>query len=296
MSDAPPRRRLAISSIAWTADDEPMIAVLLHDRGIAGVEIAPTRIWEAPLDASGESVRRYRAFWESHDIRIVAMQALLFGREDLTIFGAQGDRDATLRYLVGIMELGRELGADAFVFGSPRNRRVGVLPWDEVLAIASDFFSAIADAAEKLQVRFCLEPNPREYGCDFLTTSREALDFVTGVDRPGLCLNLDAGAMTLAREDVDTAIAAAVSHTAHFHVSEPQLAPIGAGGVAHDAIAAALERHGYDGWISVEMRPVAGIPAQISVDEALDAAERHYRPLLLTSSARAHRDPPGVIE
>jgi sugar phosphate isomerase/epimerase len=49
----------------------------------------------------------------------------------------------------------------------------------------------------------------------------------------------------------------AVNSIAHFHISEPELAPIGTGGVAHPAFAAELRSAGYGGWVSVEMRPPA---------------------------------------
>jgi sugar phosphate isomerase/epimerase len=129
--------KIAISNIAWQIEEEPAIANLLQQLNIKGVEIAPTKIWQNPLTATDAEIKNYREFWQGYGIEIVAMQALLFGRNDLTIFESKEKRQATLSYLYKIIELGNKLGVNVLVFGSPKNRTIGDLPEAEVQKIAT---------------------------------------------------------------------------------------------------------------------------------------------------------------
>lgn len=270
--------KLAISNIAWTADDDARAQIVLRDMGVSGLEVAPTRAWPRPAEVSNSDVEVYRQRAEAAGFEIVAMQALLFGRDDLTIFESEAKREETLSYLSAVFVLAGTLGARALVFGSPRNRRTGGLPRREVEGIAVPFFRAAADAAAQCGTTLCLEANPVEYGCDFLTTSAQCIELLETVDSEGLALHLDTAAMTMAGEHTGDAIRAAAPWLRHFHISEPQLAPVGSGGVNHQAFAAALASVGYSGWLSIEMRaPRTGDPAPL-IREAVRASMAAYGP------------------
>ena len=260
--------RLAVSNIAWTAETDEEIATLLADLGVSAIEIAPTRRWPDPALATPEDAEAYRTWWARRGLRIASMQSLLFGRDDLVIFGAQDKRAEARDYLRRIIRLAGDLGAGPLVFGSPKNRRIGALPAAEARHIAIEFFGAMGDAASASGVTFCLEPNPAEYGADYLTTSTAAVELLGEIRNPGLGLHLDAAAMTLAKESPREAIVAAIPWLRHFHASEPYLAPIGSGGTDHGAFASALAGEGYEGLISIEMRGVEG-PVAVVRDAVL---------------------------
>ena len=245
--------KLCISNIAWASQDEPIAAEVLAECGIARVEVAPTKTWDKPLRASDDDIERYRNFWSERGISIVALQALLFGRPDLTIFENAETRAETLDYLRGIVRLGSKLGARVLVFGSPKNRRVNGLPRQEVDDIAVSFFGAAGEAAQEEDVILCIEPNPREYGCDFVTTSAEGLELVRKVDIAGFGLHLDAAAMTLSGESLELALTSAAGSICHFHASEPHLGPFGKGGTDHETLVSLLSQIEYSECVSVEM-------------------------------------------
>jgi sugar phosphate isomerase/epimerase len=247
--------RLAASNIAWPKDQDPAVGRVLAGLGVAGVEVAPTKVWPDPLAATDAEVEAYRRFWADHGIEIVAAQALLFGRPELTIFDTAETRRKTLDYLRLIVRLCSRLGARAVVFGSPRNRRVGTLPPAEARSVAVDFFGQLADVAFDANTSIVLEANPPEYGADFVTTAAEAIELVRAVDHPGLRLHLDTGCMALAGDPIRETFDAGFGLVHHFHVSEPNLAPPGSSGrVDHAAFAAELAGRGYAGWVSLEMR------------------------------------------
>src|SRR5687768_2716780 len=108
--------KLAVSNLAWPASQDATAADLLSELGLCGVEIAPTKVWPDPLSASDAAIDAYRGFWESRGIAIVAVQALLFGRPDLTVFASAETRDRMLIYLRGVLRLAARLGAGAAVF------------------------------------------------------------------------------------------------------------------------------------------------------------------------------------
>ncbi|MFB2968475.1 sugar phosphate isomerase/epimerase family protein [Aerosakkonema sp. BLCC-F183] len=268
--------KIAISNIAWQVQEEEAIANLMQNLNIKGVEIAPTKNWPSPLTASDSEIAAYRKFWESRDIEIVAMQALLFGRPDLTIFQSEQKRQETFEYLSGIIQLGSKFGAKVLVFGSPKNRSIGKLPPQQVQQIAKEFFYGLGEVASKNGVFFCIEPNPPVYGCDFINTSTQGLELVNTVNSDGFGLHLDAAGMTMSGEAIAGAIEQAFKRVCHFHISEPNLGQIGTGGVDHQLFSHTLSELNYQGWTSIEMKtqnPDANIT---NVEQALQIAIQHY--------------------
>lgn len=266
--------RIAVSNIAWRSADDEAVATLLTGHGVTAIEVAPTMIWPRPLEVEPAQVLAYRDWWERRGIRIVALQALLFGRPDLRLFGAAGEVAETLDYLSGIFRLAALLGAGPLVFGSPKNRVAGALPERELDGLARRFFQSAGASAEAHGVVLGLEPNPREYGCDFITNAAEARALVAAVASPGFALHLDAAAMTLAGDGPDAVGAGFLP--VHFHISEPYLAPVGTGGVDHAAFARALHASGYEGWCSIEMRAPEGESPLDAIARALELAVAVY--------------------
>jgi D-psicose/D-tagatose/L-ribulose 3-epimerase len=246
--------KLAISNIAWPVERDADVARLLSRRGVTGIEIAPTKIWQCPLQATLADIRAYRSKWLGWDIAIVAAQALLFGQPGLTIFDNAKKRRETARYLDEMIRLCAELGAEALVFGSPKNRLVGSLDRDSARRVAIDFFTSLGETAQRCGTKLVIEANPEAYGADFLTHADETIGFVRDVNHPAIRLHLDTGCMTLSNDRAEEAIAAGLPYLRHFHISEPNLAAIGERGVDHDSFANALRTHGYKYWASIEMK------------------------------------------
>lgn len=246
--------KLAISNIAWHTHEEKKIANILRDYKVEGVEIAPTKIWTSPLETSNEEIKNYRDFWENHGIKIVSMQALLFGKPELTIFSTSKTREKTFNHLEGMIKLAAKLGAKVLVFGSPRNRRKEKLSQNEAEDIAIPFFRNLGRVANEKGVNFCIEPNPAKYNCDFITNAIDGLEFVKKVDQPGFGLHLDAAGMTIEKDPLEEIFLQTSNWWHHFHISEPFLSQIGKGEVNHDAFATALKKSSYPNWLSIEMK------------------------------------------
>ena len=269
--------KIAVSSIAWQPSDDESIAAALRECGADAVELAPTAYWADPLLASQEERTRKRREWESRGLPIVAIQSLLYGFPSLNLFdpttrGFMRDR------LVGMLDVARDLGALALVFGSPRNRSRGSLHPDAADDIGVPFFRELGERAEERGVCLCIEPNPPVYGCDYVTTAAEGRVLVARVASPGFGLHLDTAGMLLAGEDPAAAVAASKGLFRHFHISAPHLGPVVQGGaVDYEAVVGELVRGGYGGYASIEMRATSTAGGRLgAVRTALDT----IRPLV----------------
>jgi sugar phosphate isomerase/epimerase len=243
--------RIAVSNIAWEPSEDDVIADLLRREGVLGVEIAPTKWREKPLEATAAEIASYRRAWAERGLEISSLQALLFGRPDLQLFGPSR-RDLS-DYLRRVIELGSALGARALVFGSPKNRLRGSLSPADAMASATEFFSDIADYATGHGVVIAIEANPPEYGGDFVTRTSEAAELCRAIASPGVGVNGDLGGITMSGDNPISTLESARDCLVHFHASEPNLIELGAS-ADHGAAAAGLKAAGYRGWIAIEMR------------------------------------------
>jgi D-psicose/D-tagatose/L-ribulose 3-epimerase len=246
-------------------EEDDAVARLLVGEGVTGIEIAPTKWRERPLNASALDVAAFRRTWEDRGLRIVSLQSLLYGRSDLQLFADETQRQAMIDYLRRMIDLGAGLGARTLVFGSPKNRTRGDMAERDASAIAVDTFRQLGGHASERGVLFCLEANPPEYACDFITTTAEAVALCRAVDQRGLRVNADLGGMTLSHDDPGLCVADAAGAIGHFHASEPHLSELGAS-ADHRRAAEGLTRIGYPGWVSIEMRNVVPFASDANVD------------------------------
>ena len=267
--------KLAISNIAWRAGDDDAVADVLRREGVDAIELAPTA-WRADaLAAAAADVLALRRWWEDRGVTIVSLQSLLFGRPDLQLFGSDASRAAMLDHLRRAVDFAALAGARALVFGSPKNRWRGDVPLSDAYAIAADFLRAIGADAHERSTILCIEANPHAYGCDFVTTTAEAVELCRAVGHPGVRVNGDLGGMTLSAEDIAQSIALAAPALGHFHASEPYLAETGSS-ADHATAAAALRAAGYGEWISIEMRAAGAGENVAAVSRAVRRAKVEY--------------------
>lgn len=246
--------KISISNLAWDPVLDISVAKLLQKYCILGVDLALTKIWDEPVSASRMDIVKYRQFWANKGISIVGIQSLLFSHPEMEIFKDDKNRNDTLEYLRKISRLSHQLGARVLVFGSPKNRLVGSVKKSEINKIAADFFSKVSDICQHYGLIFCLEPNPTQYGCDYISTHQEAIELAKTINNPSFRINLDTSTMTMNLENYLETITRAIPWSGHVHISEPNLAPIAKGVTNHVNIASAFSEINYNGWISIEMK------------------------------------------
>jgi sugar phosphate isomerase/epimerase len=245
--------RFAFSNIAWTPHDAPPVLRLLRERGIRGIEVAPTKVWPDWLGATPAAAAEYRRRLDGEGFVVPALQAVLFGQPNARLFDTAGEV-ALVAHLMRIAELAGAFGAKAVVLGAPKQRDRGALTTETAHAHAAGVFRRLAPAFADRGTCLCIEPNPPRYGCNFVTTAAEGASLVRRVAHPGFGLHLDAAAMFLVGDELRAAWADVGALVRHYHISEPDLGDFTAAQVPHAENLAALRANGYAGWCSVEMR------------------------------------------
>lgn len=260
--------KLAVSNIAWDLAEQDAVFELLKSRAVTGIELAPTKLWPDWQGADRAAAEAAGRAFAAAGFAVPALQAILFGKPDLKVFGNQQQRQELIAHIELVASLAKGVGAKVLVFGSPKNRDRGMLSPAEAMAEAVAVFSEAAEVCADDGVQLCIEPNPEGYGCNFVTNWRQAEELARRVDRPGFGLHLDAGCIHMAGDDPAEAIAECADITAHFHISEPMLADLSDPQVDHARAGQALRDSGYQGWLSIEMRRTEN-PLQ-SIEQALD--------------------------
>lgn len=270
--------RLSISNIAWDADEDAQVAGLLRAHRVDAIDIAPGKYFPSPSQAGDAEIADVRRRWADRGVEITGMQALLFGTTGFNVFGPAASQDGMLGHLAAVCRIGGVLGARRLVFGSPRNRdRVG-LSDDEAAEAAVPFFRRLGDIAAGEGVVVCLEPNPPCYGANFMTTSAETARIVAAVAHPAVRMQLDTGALAINGENAAEVVASYHGLIGHIHASEPDLVPLGDADADHDGVYRAVSRHLPDHVVTIEMVATKSESHLASIDRALGAAVRHYRP------------------
>ena len=240
--------RLAISNIAWAAENDDAAYDLMHRLGFVGLEIAPTRVFpENPYDQIDAAANWSRKLNAEQGFVVPSMQSIWYGRKE-NIFASDADRKALLDYTRSAIDFAAACGISNLVFGCPRNRN---MPENANPNDAITFFGDIARYASECGCVIGLEANPPIYNTNYINETAQALDVIEQVSQPGLMLNLDLGTVIANGESLEI-LKNRVSVIHHVHVSEPGLKVIEKREL-HRELAQLLKNGGYSGFVSIEM-------------------------------------------
>jgi sugar phosphate isomerase/epimerase len=240
--------KLSISNIAWTVADDAEMYRFLSDNGFAGLEIAPTRIFqENPYNHSHEAISFRENMISEYSLEISSLQSICFGREE-AIFGSEEDSEAIKAYVKKAIDFAAFLDCKNLVFGSPKNRVIKDGQYNKAI----DFFSELAGYANSRSTTLSIEPNPVIYGTNFINTTAQAVRFVKDVNNEGLKVNLDLGTVLYNKESLDE-VSSNIALINHVHISEPFLEAIQEREI-HRELAEVLNTAGYNKFISIEMK------------------------------------------
>ena len=216
--------KLAISNIAWEQHDNPAILALLKANGVTGIEVAPTKFWQDWQGASHKEAREYKKTMQDKGFELPAMQAILFGKPELQLFDKTSHR-AFLEHIKLVADLANGFGSKVMVFGAPKNRKRGQIPYSQAMDIAAEFFFKAGEICDAQECCIGLEHNPVEYGCDFATNVLDAKELVDKVSHQGFKLHIDSAGLHMCGGEISEMIEEA-GEFVHYHISEPMLEPI----------------------------------------------------------------------
>ena len=246
--------QIAVSVIAWHPNEDGQALHIVREAGIKNVEVVPSRVWSA---VGGEVFQKEENFFvllQTEKLSPIAMQSLLYGRPDLSIFGTNDQLEETKSYFSKIIDKASSIGINTLVFGSPKNKLRQGRTKQQADEEASVFFRYVGELSHNRGITFCIEPTPLMYGGDYLSSTREVISLLKQNKVPGLALNLDIGAILSNNEDIETTIELALPYTGHVHISMPKLNRVTTSYELHKSVASALRKGGYEGVVSIEMK------------------------------------------
>ncbi len=252
--------KLAVSNIAWDANDQDKAYALLRDQGVAGLEIAPGLLLPGqvdPLKADMSACAQAKDQASRFGLQLVSMQSLLFGAPQAQLFGDSHGQAIFLSTMTGAIELASRLDIPNLVLGSPKQRGIpDGMEFDLAKKMWRKSLRAIGDVARSHGVVVALEPNPAPYGTNFMNTLIDTMAVINDVEHPAILLNLDLGAMIMTGEisKIDDLLDEAFHLVHHVHVSAPYLEEITPHAREVGVFLDALGRRGWQKWISIEMR------------------------------------------
>tara|TARA_Y100001968_G_C19370047_1_gene724638 strand:- start:129 stop:965 length:837 start_codon:yes stop_codon:yes gene_type:complete len=244
--------RLSISNILWDPNKDIEVAKILNNFNIDTIDIAPTKYFDISRNTSIEDVLNIKNKWAKYGINIYGIQSLFFNKRDLNMFGTSQERAKMLDHLQLTLDLVSFLGAKSLVFGSPINRNRGERSDNEVLMIMTEFFNEIANMIQRYDIDLCIEPNPKEYNCNFITTTKEAVEVVKIINNKSIKIQLDTGSIFINKENIYQICKDYKNLIGHIHISEPRLKTLGTSGVSHTEASKAINKFMPNSTITIE--------------------------------------------
>jgi D-psicose/D-tagatose/L-ribulose 3-epimerase len=265
---------LSISSIAWQPHEREAVAEIIKSKGYSYIDEVPARLWGDALNPDDVIVLEYEKFLNDTGLKGVGIQSLLYGHDNFNIF--DDDNEEMVVYLSKVIELAGSLNFKVLVFGSPRNRAYNpeLISKDQVNEIASKFFLKLAEVAQVNDVIIALEPNPAIYNTNFLTTTKETVDFIKRLNHDSIKLNLDLGTLIINNTNV-ASLEIEPEIIAHAHISVPNLGPIYSNKYSSDVLEFLnyLDSINYLNAVAIEMKSIDSKDNLTHIKKALDFIE-----------------------
>jgi sugar phosphate isomerase/epimerase len=237
---------LSVSNIGWRPEDTESVIPILRKYGISNIDVTPTLFDKDIEKIDTDHIVKY---YNKAGIRMVGMQSLLFSCPPVSLFDGEKEKEIILNHLRKIFKLASDLKIKNLVFGSPKNRfirNVNHFTMEDAIRI----FKEIGDTAQLYDCIVCLEANAREYGCNFITNTFDAIDFIRKVDHKNLKMILDISTTLLNDESLESIFMESQDLIEHIHISSPFLKSISS--LRNEDISSTFKKFNYNKFIALE--------------------------------------------
>lgn len=222
--------------------------------GYDALEIAPFTLGDAPHRLKGEALATIRRALTDAGIAVSGLHMLMQRPEELSITSNDPAVAARTREVgESLIALCAELGGSYLVHGSAKQRELMPGQESKGRTSAMTYFEAMAGAAERAGVVYCVEPLARHL-TSYVTSVAEGAQIVDAIGSPALRTMLDcAHASYEARQTPDLIVDYVASgHIAHIHANDPNRRGPGQGALDYKPIVTAIKASGFKGMIGVE--------------------------------------------
>jgi sugar phosphate isomerase/epimerase len=159
------------------------------------------------------------------------------------------------------LTLARELGAPC-ITTEPGGPMTEGTSWSSALRLFVEMIKPAAEHAEKEGVMLLVEPEP-----DLLIeTADQFLEFMQHIDSPAIGLNFDIGHFFCVGDDPTTTVPRLARYARHYHLEDIAASRVhhhlvpGEGAIDFAGTLRAIQKTGYEGWITIELYPYVEDP------------------------------------
>ncbi len=242
---------LSISNIAWANADRKRVADILVSENVKFIDVAPLLLVKSLNDYSDQELNKVIKFWNEKGISFSGMQSLFYELKNIKFFESEKSFKNSIDYFKKIVMFSKKASIDKLVFGCPKQRSFDK---NEVpIEVVRSFFNQIARICEDHKLDLCIEPNAKEYGCNFLNTTEEAALFAKSIDSDHAKINFDTGAVIMSGKDPVEEFEKYADIIGHIHISRPMLLPVDAVYMDHKNLSEKIKNMGYNKGIAIEM-------------------------------------------
>ncbi|MCB9937163.1 MAG: sugar phosphate isomerase/epimerase [Planctomycetaceae bacterium] len=262
--------KLAFSSNAYMHFSIEDTIRKIGELGYTGIEILADVPHAWPSFLLEERKQSIRDHLEKHNLQIANINAFMMNavNDPRQPYWHPGWTDPDPHYRAirrehtkRSLQLAKEIGAPN-VTTEPGGLLTAEQSWQDAAKIFYDEIMPCVELAEQLEVLLLIEPEPEL----MIEKFGEYLDFAERIKSPWVGLNFDVGHAYCVSEDPQDWVEKMAPYTKHYHFEDiastrvhKHLIP-GHGAIDFKATLQAIEKTGYDGWITVELYPYIDNP------------------------------------
>jgi sugar phosphate isomerase/epimerase len=236
---------LIISNISWEPSQDKDIFEILKSESIFSIEIAISKYFKN-WNISYQDIVSLKGYFDKNNISIYSLQSIFYNLD----FNVFKENKLFSNHLFSILKYCEILGVKRIVFGAPKNRIIGR---NDEKSIFIETMQKISPICKEIDVVFCIEPNSKKYGCNFITNSLELNNILGEINSPNISMHLDTACMFLENDDPSN-ISLYSDKLEHFHISEPYLNNFEKIEIEHNIYSSFLKKIKYKKMLSIEMK------------------------------------------
>jgi sugar phosphate isomerase/epimerase len=212
------KTRLCVSNICLKKISHFQFACILKLFGIPKVQIAPTTLISDWSNLQDLDVSVYK----KQGLNVYSFQSILFGKNHLNIFSDE-TRDELFEHLKRVIDAAVLNQVNVLVFGCPKNRKImeeSDISKNDTIFI--DFFKNVGEYCNNKTIKICIEPNSKQYNCNYINTIREAGMIVEKINHPNIKMMVDIGNVIMENDDLND-IYTFAQHIYNVDVAQPNM-------------------------------------------------------------------------
>jgi sugar phosphate isomerase/epimerase len=186
--------KFGVSNIGWDFEKNDEIFEVLQKNKISYVEIAPTKICDWDDKDLLKKIKSYKKKLKKYNLKACGLQSIFFNK-NINIFK---EPNKFIQHFKHVIEIGKLLDVKYIVYGSPKTR---VISEGDNLDVFINSFIEISKIDKNINI--CIEPNPEEYGCNFITNMIECENIVKKINKTNIKTHIDISEVIINSENIE---------------------------------------------------------------------------------------------